>query len=332
MTDVHLPSELLTKAWASTSGDSAADRLARMSLGMSASNRPDLAPTLAALESSHRTELDLHLEGAGVRGHETSAESFGVFVTRTARAVKEVVKSRTNRMRYSANLQVLGPALGSVRVVFRSPLPLEQTGEREGLSGVESDTVEGAALTTVVSLMALAESAGPADEKLDESLRQLHGAARSAIRLMAQSVVDGKWAISGQLKREDGRLRDVSLSEAAAQRLVVAAHVTEDEISPGHAMTGVVDGWVWSNSKMTFLPEPSGSVTAKVPVELQQEVAHLIDNQNRARAVFTIVTTYPPGDEKSASRSYELTSISEIKEEPTLDYSESAESSSQDSD
>lgn len=315
------PRELLTTAWNASSSDSLLDQLSRMSLGMSAVNRPDLVPTLTALSAGRRTELDLHLEGAGVSGHETGAEWFGRFVTRTATAVKEVVKSKTGKLQYPTNLLLVAPSPGSVRVVFRSPPPAERPVDVP-MPEVPTDTVEGDALRTVVDLIGLAEAAGPDTEELDQSLHRLHGGARNAVRLMAQAVVEGKWSVAGQLRRGDGRRTDITLTEAGAQRLSIAANVSEADVSPNNVVVGVVDGWVWSEGQMTFLPEGSRPFKATVPDELQQLVAHLVDTRHRARAVVTIYTTYPPGDEHSASRSYELTSIAEDPGDPQLDYSD----------
>ncbi len=114
--------QYLREAWNATSGgDSLLSQLSRMSLATSAESRPDLVPALRALQSGRRTELDLHLSGEGVVGHETGAEWFGKFISRTAIAVKEVVKSSTKRVQYSANLQVLAPAPGRCALFFDRP-------------------------------------------------------------------------------------------------------------------------------------------------------------------------------------------------------------------
>lgn len=305
-------SELLTNAWASTSGESMLARLTRMSLEVSAAGRPELADTLRVLKTGRRTELDLHLEGAGVRQHETDAHDFGRFVTRTAVAVKEVIKSKTGRQAFPTNLQVLAPSMGSVRVVFRSPPPVTDGSDDDKLANTDPDSVEGDALQTVVQLISMAEQSDADVSNLEGSLHRLNGGARTAIRLMAQAVVDGKWSIAGELRRGTGAVAGVVLSEGGAQRLAVAANVTEDDVSLNNAMIGVVDGWTWSDSQMAFIANGGDSFKAVVPEELRATVAHLVDNQNPARGVFTIYTQYPPGDELSVRRSYELTGIEEI--------------------
>ena len=69
--------QYLREAWNATSGDSLLSQLSRMSLATSAESRPDLVPALRALQSGRRTELDLHLSGEGVVGHETRLNRFG---------------------------------------------------------------------------------------------------------------------------------------------------------------------------------------------------------------------------------------------------------------
>lgn len=312
--------QYLREAWNATSGDSLLSQLSRMSLATSAESRPDLVPALRALQSGRRTELDLHLSGEGVVGHETGAEWFGKFISRTAIAVKEVVKSSTKRVQYSANLQVLAPAPGSVRVVFRSPMPVVKKKNAAIDPMSEADTVEGDALNTVVKVIALAEAAGPDDGALDDSLQRLQGGARNALRLMAQAVVEGQWSVAGELRRGDGRRSDVTLTGAGAQRLVSVASATNADVTYGHVVIGVVDGWTWSEAKMTFIPEEGDSFKAAVPEAIQAKVARLLDNQNQARAVFKVVTSYPPGDEGYTRHTYELTSIDDAPDPLAIDY------------
>jgi hypothetical protein len=54
-----------------------------------------------------RAELDLHLDGAGVHDHETTALPFGRFVARTATAVKEIAKTISGTGRLGTRLQAL---------------------------------------------------------------------------------------------------------------------------------------------------------------------------------------------------------------------------------
>ncbi|WJJ10378.1 hypothetical protein P9990_17555 [Prescottella equi] len=320
------PHELLARAWKASSGDSLSDQLSRMSLSMSAQQRPDLVPTLRALQASHQTELDLHLDGISVQGHSTAAESFGRFITRTAIAVKEIAKSRLDRLQYPANLQILAPTPGSVRVVFRSPAPPEET--EEGFTPAdEVDSIEGQALSIVAELVALARDAGPNDAELETSLRRLHGGARNAVRLMAQAVVDGQWEISGELRRGSGRRTSVAISSATAERLARAASELTGQVEPGKAIDGKVDGWLWSEGQMTFLPAIGRSFKAAVPGHLQSNVLRFLESKQGVTGVFTVTTTFPPGDDRAATRKYELTGISEVETAPTLDYGTASDES-----
>ncbi|ORL03396.1 hypothetical protein A6F55_09245 [Prescottella equi] len=297
-----------------------------MSLSMSAQQRPDLLPTLRALQAGHQTELDLHLDGVSVQGHSTVAESFGRFITRTAIAVKEIAKSRLNRLQYPANLQILAPAPGSVRVVFRSPAPPEDA--EAGLTPAdEVDSIEGEALGIVAELVALAQSAGPENDELEDSLRRLHGGARNAVRLMAQSVVDGQWEISGELRRGSGHRSSVAISSATAERLARAASELTGEVEPGKSIDGKVDGWLWSEGQMTFLPSIGRSFKATVPGHLQGSVLRFLESKREVTGIFTVTTTYPPGDDRAATRSYELTGISEVEADPKIDYESTADES-----
>lgn len=314
------PRELLKQAWAANSGDSPLQSMTRMGLQMSAGIRPDLAPTLTALETGYRAELDLHLGGVGVRGHETSAEAFGRFVTRTALAVKELVKSRTQRQSYASRLQVVGPAAGSVRVVFRSPGDGVEGQAGARIGGTEAETVEAEALDSIVALMTRAENRSGEPDLLDPSLYRMQGGARNAVRLLAESILEGSWTVRGELRRADGRRTTVVVSEYGARRLALAAGVTADVVDKDQVSIGSVDGWVWSEQLMTFSPEAGRQFRATVEPNLHRLVAHYVETRERVRATFTRITTYPPGDEQSARHSYELTDIQGLEDDPTLTF------------
>lgn len=312
--------ERLRAALSAAPGDHPLAGLARGSLLGLAERHADLKAVADELAGAVRTELDLHLDGAGVTNHETAASDFGRFVTRTAIAVKEFAKATTGRRQFQTRLQVVGPTAGSVRVLLRSPEARDAT---EGIPGTQVETVESVALRKLVALMLQAETAED-DEgtPLEASMHGLRGETRRAVRLVGQAVVDGQWRLSGQLRTRGQQATPVRLSEAGAQRLVAAARLTEAEVGV-EELPGIVDGWIWSEATMIFQPATGRRFRAAVGEELQSAVSMLGgDPRPEVTARFTVVTTFPPGEERSARRSYSLDAIEAIPEEPTLEVSE----------
>lgn len=193
-------------------------------------------------------------------------------------AVKEIVKSRLDRVQYPTNLQILAPAPGSVRVVFRSPARRDE-GEDGLTPASEVNSIEGDALATVTELVRLVQTATPDGDDLEHSLRQLYGSARNAVRLIAPSVVDGQWEISGELRRGFGKRTSVSMSNTTAQRLARAAAEPTGEIERSKSIDGVVDGWSWSEGQMAFLPSIGKSFKASVAESLQGGVLRFLENK-----------------------------------------------------
>ncbi len=298
----------LREAWLTSTGDARLDRWKRQSLEMAVNEQPASAMTLAQLKAEGRTELDLHLRGASVVGHETPALGFGRFIARTSLAVKEVAKSVAGIRRLAAQLQILAPAPGSVRVVFRSPQRQEA---QSALPGTGTDSLEAIALRRLVALMLQAERTDVENSPIEATLYGLSGDARRSVRSLARSVADAHWSLTGELRRGDGSLTPIQVTPAGAMRLADAAAVKYAEVEHNHVLRGVVDGWVWSEATMTFIPEEGRRFRASVAEQMHAAVAHANDDPRpRVRAVFTVVRTFPPGEFSSVQLSYELTSIS----------------------
>ena len=289
-------------------------RLSVESLMAVAATDPELQRIAEEIASSPRAELDLHIAGAGVSGHETAAVAFGRFVTRTATAVKELAKAASGKARLPSRLQVVAPAPGSVRVVFRAPAAQQATG---GLQ-LDVETVEAVALRRLTALLLQAEQTVP-DSPLRAAVHGLRGDARRALRLLGQSVVEAHWNLEGVLRQRGHEATALRLSEGGAQRLVSAATDTEAEVT-NERIRGTVDGWIWSEETLLFLPERGGRIRADVQESLQDEIAALVHEPDQpVLATFTVVTVYPTGDARSARRSYSLNSVERMETQMDLD-------------
>lgn len=248
-------------------------------------------------------ELDLHLTGANVLDHATRADWLGTFITRTSEAVKEIAKGIGGLKRHTPGLLVEGPSAGSVRVTFRSP---SHQSRHDGVQGTEVETLDGKALHQFTSVFLLAEDE---DELLGASVHELPGAARNALRLVANQVLAATWNIEGSLAARGRELQRVVISPNGAARLVEAVGDQAATVEPVK-LSGAVDGWTWSKSVMDFDPASGRAFRAVVPPELQESVAAINGQPNHnAVAHFTMTTTYPSGDYNYRKTSYVLTSI-----------------------
>lgn len=306
----------LRQALEASSGSDMASRLSRQSL-VSMASRTEEGRALVNEVLSTSSELDLHLDGAGVTDHETQAVALGRFITRASTAVKEIAKDISGRRAHSSRLQVLAPAMGSVRVVLKTPEP-SSTGDE--LPRTESDQLEDLALSRLVSLLLQAEADDddPDGGTLEASLHGLRGETRKAVRLLSQSVLEAHWQVDGEFRPRRGRPTPVSISAQSAARLVTAANTRTDAVTT-ERREGLVDGWVWSEQVMTFLPNDGARVRAVAPQHLHARVAELnTEPRQQCIATFTVVTTLAPGESTSRRRSFALDGIEPVGEPATL--------------
>lgn len=252
-----------------------------------------------------QTELDLHLLGANVVDHATRADWLGIFMTRTAQAVKELAKGIAGKDRHTPGLLVEGPGPGSVRVVFRSPpQPKRATAS---LPGLEVETLDGKALHQFASLFLLAEDDDT--DLLDASVHELRGPARRALRQVSKQVVDAAWSIEGSLAARGRDLQRVTISPNGASNLIRAVGEEAAETKP-ETVPGAVDGWTWSKSVMDFQPVQGRGFRAIVPPSLQESVAAIVGQPDHdAIARFMVTTSYPSGDYNYQRKTYVLESI-----------------------
>jgi len=250
-------------------------RLSYASLLTFAGQIPEHQATVAEYSLPARAELDLHLDGTSVHGHETDAEDFGSFVQRVAKSVHATARSGADRQRMKTHLQVVGPAQGSVRVVFRAPeVPDARPTDRSSAFPLQQrEPVEALALRTLASLLGQAESD---EEGLPAALQGLDARARSALRRVAVTVRDAGWEVSGELKKRGWKTAPLTFSTSAAERMIRA---TDQQLMEEHVESfyGKVDGWSWSDLKVKFRVSGGKWLRATVlAAPLQQRVAELL--------------------------------------------------------
>ena len=316
--------DLLRDAWLSLEGQSGpAAEMQRISLEMAAEQSPQLRDVLTELKAPLQAELDLHLTGPSIVGHEAVAESFGRLVTRMSTAVKEIAKAASGRRRYSANLRVLAPAAGSVRLVLRAP-EVRQVGNVIPGDAV-ADSVDSLALKRLAAVLGQADEAvhgDVEDSPLTASVRPLPASARQTLRLIAQTVEDANWWLEGELRQRGHMPSPLSLSPAGASYLidVLRAEIIETQEDP--PITGVIDGQRRSLSAMWFQPDRGRSFEAAVlDPELLVLVAELAAHQTPVRCTFRVFISYGPSDSAHARRSYELLRVEPASQDGQIELS-----------
>lgn len=282
-------------------------------LGAAFSHSPENRQVLRDLRLRDQTELDLHLTGANVLDHTTRADWLGIFMNRTAQAVKELAKGISGRERHTPGLLVEGPGPGSVRVIFRSP---PNPARIQPVPGIEVETLDGKALHQFASLFLLAEDD---QDLLEGSVRQLPGAARRALRQVGESVIESSWRIEGNLAARGREIQPIVISPDGAARLVRAVGEQAAQTEP-KTIPGAVDGWTWSKSVMDFQPNSGRAFRAVVPPDLQETVA-AINGQPDHDAVgrFMVTTQYPSGDFNYQRKTYVLKEIHAVADSDLTD-------------
>lgn len=293
-------------SWKSAQGDDFASRMTRRSLEALASQRADLNEVLADLKKPLQESLDLHLNGAGVKGHATDTASLGTFMVQVSEAVKQIAKSISGRSRWTHNLISVAPAPGSVRLHFEVP-PLHST--QANLFDTQVASFDAQALRSMANLLVQAEGNA---ESLEAATQSLAAPARIAMRHIAKTVVDSHWKFDGRLEARGRPTVELALSEAGAQRLFRAASETNSQVFPV-TFTGECDGWTWSTGTMRFLPQGARPFTAAVPPALQTEVAKFVASPGtNVEAHFQATYLTATGSNRRIRTSYALVSISQI--------------------
>jgi hypothetical protein len=321
--------EQFRDAWLSLDALDGDRSLERMSLELSVADNPSLASVLADLYAPLQAELDLHLGGESEARHETQASAFGLLVSRTATAVKEIAKSVGGLDRRSASLLVLAPAPGSVRVVFRAPRIVHAQATIPG--DADGDSLESIAVQRLAALFAYSEQVpdlesdevGADDSPLRASVTGLRGPARVAVGQVARTIAEAGWQIDGFLRQQGRPTSPLRLTTGGAIRLREATREAVTERT-SEVRNGTIDGHRHSLGAMWFIPETGRPFEAAVGTsKLFDRVASLATPSGQVmRATFAVVSTYSSGDVTSAKRSRELLGIEPATATATADLFE----------
>lgn len=292
-------------AWLDASGNDFASRMARKSLEASARQDPHLSTVLFELKNKYQAELDLHINGDTVVGHEADAERYTEFVRGIVDAVKAVTKRTLGRERRIGGLLIVAPQPGSIRVLMRAAAPAEVDG---AIANARSETVDSDSLRTVANLLARAGSSGGSQEVLTGLVSQLPPKARTGIHRTAYAAVHAHWDFTGELRRPAAQSIEINVSNVAARTLLEvleAKEVSTEKVT----MTGRVDGQRRSIAAMWFDSDSNEPVEAAVAnPQMLDVVADLAASGDLAVAQFEVVTKVSKAGQ-TTTRSYVLAEI-----------------------
>lgn len=253
---------LLVAALRSESDDPELDQLARFSILASIADDDILNDIAVAEVGPEQAELDLHLDGQSIENHSARAEPFGLFITRTAEAVKEMSKAKLGRERYTADL-LISPAMpGSLRVVLRSPDRHDK--KHTELGSTSTSNVESDSLRTLAILLSQAgensdlQPGIDADSSpIDATIQQLPAVARERVRAAVQQVVSAGWSVEGELRQRGIGIVKIHLANERAALLGDQLSQTESKVEKNLNFTGTIDGTRRFTGTMWFKPQKS---------------------------------------------------------------------------
>lgn len=304
-------------AWHAAEGDDFASRLQRQSLEALAAENDSLRPVLFELTNRAQSELDLHLTGDTVHGHEANAESFAQFVRGVADATKEVAKHFLGYQRRASTLRILAPSPGSVRVVLKAATPEEAAGRTA--QNTRTPSVDSKSLDTVALLLARSQAEGVnvTDDVLSGLAADLPQKAHAGLKRAAKAIDTQAWDIEGELRSQHGFQR-VHVGPDGAKALLRVLD-EQQESATEVVLVGAIDGQRRSVGALWFAPDGARAVEAAVPsAELMEQVVQHDAANERVRAVFDVLTIVGKGANPRRRQVHTLRSIEPLPAPPTL--------------
>lgn len=308
--------DLMLAALRTRTDDPELDQLARYSILSSIVGDPVLESAATVEVGPEQAELDLHLGGPTIEGHSAKAEPFGIFVARTAEAVKEMSKAKLGRKAYSSDLLISATTPGSLRVVLKSPNRPDKGHTR--LEDSSASNVESDSLRTLAILFAQAGEERTDDaDAVSATIQQLPPAARERVRSAVWEVAKSGWTVDGELRQRGVGIVRIHLANDRATRLRDELAQTESTVQRDVKIVGKIDGTRRFTGTMWFQPDRAekpfvASVTDARLLERVNELNALPDTS--VRATFDKYDVYRRGADHSRARTtYMLTGIDAVQ-------------------
>lgn len=256
---------------------------------------PVLLNTFELLRGPDQAELDLHLEGPGVKGHATDARHFSKFISKVTAAVAEASKADKTHARARAGLLIEGATPGSVRVVFKSAPAFVKSsaasmGSDELFDVGQKSTSDSVALREIANILSSASDADTiADEELGAALGLVPANAHHLLFEAISTAASADWQISGSVRQRGIGRRNVTLTKRGASRLNTLLRPVSETIETLE-LRGILDGYKPSEARMWIRPEGlqrSLVVLVQTP-ELLRQVKELNAVSEDVRVAITV--------------------------------------------
>lgn len=255
---------------------------------------PELLDTFEFHRGPEQAELDLHLEGPGVKGHSTDAKHFAKFVSTIAAAVAEASKADKAHSRARAGLLIEGATPGSVRVVFKSAPALEKSTssaitDAELFDMGEESTSESVALREIANILSRASDADTlVDDELGAALGMVPAKTHKLLYDAISTADSADWVINGTVRQRGVGRQNVVLTKRGASRLGTLLRPVKESQTTAQ-LSGTLDGYKPSEARMWLRPE--GSQRSLVVVVKTSDLLKQVKDLNAASEEVKVAAT-----------------------------------------
>lgn len=255
-------------------------------------------PYLDAFEEATappQTQLDIHLTGPGVRGHEADANQLGLFLRHLSSAAKNLAKDLMETGGFTPQgITVQGFQPGSVRIVLNAPsakAPDEATPEAEGEDvGLfeEEQTLESKALWKLGAVFTESSNEDTIDEADPALISSMSPKTRRDLKSAVNVLKKNNWEIEGTAMVRGAKKHKVELTARGANKLSETLKL-EQPVVNSRKFAGTFTGHkAWEKHELYFKPDVGAEITLKsLDLQLLKQAADLTtDQDNRVEIIY----------------------------------------------
>lgn len=274
------------------------DNLFLQSLEASAFLHDDPKPYLEAFEEATappQTQLDIHLTGPGVRGHEADANQLGLFLRHLSSAAKNLAKDLMETGAFKPQgITVQGFQPGSVRIVLNAPsakvskeaIP-ETKGEEVGIFE-EEQTLESKALWKLGAVFTESSNEDTIDEADPALISSMSPNTRKDLKNAINVLKKNNWEIEGTAAVRGARKQKVELTARGANKLSETLKLDKPVVDSKKAAGTFTGHKAWEKHELYFKPDAGTEITLKsLDLQLLKQAADLTTEQdNRVEIIY----------------------------------------------
>ncbi len=274
------------------------DNLFLQSLEASAFLHEDPQAYLAAFEEATappQTQLDIHLTGPGVHGHEADANQLGLFLRHLSSAAKNLAKDLMETGAFKPQgITVQGFQPGSVRIVLNAPsakAPDEATPETKGEDVAlfeEEQTLESKALWKLGAVFTESSNEDTIDEADPALISSMSPKTRKDLKNAVSVLKKNNWEIEGTAAVRGAKKQKVELTARGANKLSETLKLEEPVVESKKAAGTFTGHKAWERHELYFKSDTGTEITLKsLDLQLLKQAADLTtDQDNRVEIIY----------------------------------------------